>query len=75
MSLVIPSDFDDYGGSGTYSEEDLQMAIDLAEHDIAFELNTYLEPTEDTWETIWPPWIVTGKQNLKEYSNQYLNTL
>lgn len=63
MSLVTPNDFNSYGGSGTYSAADLQMAIDLAEFDIGQALTTFVEPTTVTEEEyLWP--IPDGKIQL-----------
>lgn len=59
MSLVTPDDFNDYGGSGTYSSSQLQMAIDLAEYDVGEALVTFVEPTTVTEEYLWP--ISDGK--------------
>lgn len=54
MSLVQPDDFNDYGGSGTHSAADLQMAIDLAEFDVENVLTTAVTPTTVTEEYLWP---------------------
>lgn len=43
-----------YGGTGTHDPNDVDLAIDLAEFDIAEALNIPLEPTTLTKEYPWP---------------------
>lgn len=55
MSLLTPADMESsYGGTGTHSADDLQMAIDLAEWDVGNALSTFVEPTSVTEEYLWP---------------------
>jgi hypothetical protein len=60
MSLLTPTELSDsYGGTGTFTAAEVQMAIDLAEFDIADALNTPLTPTTFTEEYMWP--LLTSK--------------
>jgi hypothetical protein len=55
MSLLTVEEMaNDYGGIGDHGEDDVQLAIDLAEFDIMHAINTPLEPTTFTEEYIWP---------------------
>lgn len=55
MSLLALNEFlGDYGGTTVEHEDQLQLAIDLAEYDIGRALNTFLEPTSDVEEFPWP---------------------
>lgn len=56
MSLLTPAEMaSTYGGTGTYSSAEVQMAIDLAEFDIIDALGTFLIPTAvANEEFMWP---------------------
>lgn len=45
MTLLQPSDLNLYGGTGTHSLEDIELAISLSEFDIEYALGTFLTPT------------------------------
>jgi len=53
-NLIIPDDFNDFGGSGTFSAAELQIAISLAEADVENALSTFVTPTTVTEEYLWP---------------------
>lgn len=64
MSLLTPAEMEsDFGGTGTHSAADLQMAIDLSEFDLGHAMNIFLEPTTSTEEYPWP-YIDAGKMSL-----------
>lgn len=56
MSLLTPAELvASYGGTGTHDPDDVQLAIDLAEFDVADVLGTFLEPTTvNEEEHPWP---------------------